>query len=100
MKNLEDFGVSACQPLYVYQQPMFMLTVSVVLLEDNGIIILEGEQETIFDPIDEGRHPDIIIPCRFPGGLVKSGKETIQFSAIRQIKEQTGVALKKDALIP
>ena len=82
-KSLEELGVAKNQPLYVYQQPMFDLTVSVVLIEDNGVIVIETGR---------GYH--------FPGGRVKASMETIQFSAVRQIKEQTGIVLRKDALIP
>ena len=99
MQKLQDY-ISANQPLYLYQQPMFMLTVSVVLIEDNGVIVLEDNYKTEFDPIDPGRHPDTFVAYRFPGGLVKASQETIQFSAVRQVKEQTGIVLKKDALIP
>ena len=103
MNNLEKFDISANQPLYLYQQPMFMLTVSVVLLEDNGVIVIdEGGKCTNVDECiaDEERSPYIVRDFRFPGGLVKAGQETIQFSAVRQVKEQTGILLKKDALIP
>jgi len=80
--------ISKNQPLYLYQQPMFMLTVSVVLIDENGVILVP------FDPKEK------FTRYRFPGGLVKAGQETIQFSAVRQVKEQTGIVLKKDALIP
>ena len=80
---LDGLKVSANQPLYLYQQPMFDLTVSVVLIEDNGVIVVETGKSN-----------------HFPGGKVRASKETIQFSAVRQIKEQTGIVLKKDALIP
>jgi ADP-ribose pyrophosphatase YjhB (NUDIX family) len=99
-KILEEIGIPKNQPLYLYQQPMFMVTVSVVLIEENGVIVIEQDSETILDPIDSGRHPDTIKRVRFPGGVVKAGQETIQFSAVRQVKEQTGIVLKKDALIP
>ena len=76
-------NIAPNQPLYLYQQPMFSLTVSTVLIVDNGILIIE---------ID-GIHS-------FPGGIVKAGLETIQFAAVRYIKEQVGITLKKDTLIP
>ena len=92
MENtVKEIGIALNQPLYVYQQPMFMLTVSVVLIEENGVVVLEGQ--TAASPHRETYY-------RFPGGPVKAGQETIQFSAVRQIKEQTGILLKKDALIP
>ena len=81
-------GVSLNQSLYLYQQPMFMLTVSVVLIDENGVIVLGEDKE---DKEDE---------YRFPGGIVKARQETIQFSAVRQVKEQTGIVLRKEALIP
>ena len=78
MKN-----IASNQPLYLYQQPMFSLTVSTVLIVDNGILLIENN----------GVHS-------FPGGIVKAGLETIQFAAVRYIKEQVGITLKKDTLIP
>ena len=84
-KSLEELGIAKNQPLYVYQQPMFDLRVSVVLIEDNGVIVMDTGDS-------DGYH--------FPGGKVRASQETIQFSAVRQIKEQTGIVLKKDALIP
>jgi len=80
--SLEDISVSLNQPLYVYRSPMFMLTVSVVLIVENGVIVLKGDN------------------YKFPGGVVRAHLETIQFSAVRHIKEQTGIVLKKEALIP
>jgi len=71
------------KPFYLYQQPMFMLTVSVVLIDENGVIVIDGGDK-----------------ISFPGGIVKASQETIQFSAVRQVKEQTGIVLRKDALIP
>jgi ADP-ribose pyrophosphatase YjhB (NUDIX family) len=62
---------------------MFSLTVSIVLIIDNGALLVK-----------EG---DIY---KFPGGIVKAGQETIQFACVRYIKEQTGITLKKDSLIP
>ena len=37
---------------------------------------------------------------KFQGGIFKSGRETIEFSVVRQVKEQIGIVLKKDLLIP
>ena len=79
---LSDFGISLNQPLYLYQQPMFSLTVSVVLIIDNGVLMLKEET------------------YRFPGGGVRASQESVQFAAVRYVKEQTGIMLKKDALIP
>jgi ADP-ribose pyrophosphatase YjhB (NUDIX family) len=87
-KMLDNFEIPANQPLYLYRQPMFMLTVSVVLIEENGVILVPADAD------------DSLSIYRFPGGLVKAGQETIQFSAVRQVKEQTGIVLQKDALIP
>lgn len=63
----------------MYEYPMFMVTVSVVLIIDNGVIIVDN---------------------KFPGGMVKAGQETLQFAAVRYVKEQTGITLTKEALIP
>jgi len=80
---LELSSYSLNQPLYLYQCPMFMLTVSTVLIIDNGVILIkEGDD------------------YKFPGGMVKAGQETIQFAAVKYVKEHTGIMLKKDALIP
>ena len=60
-----------------------MITVSIVLIIDNGVIVIkEGNQ------------------YKFPGGMVKAGQETIQFSAVKYVKEQTGILLQRDALMP
>ena len=81
--TLNDLGISLNQPLYLYQQPMFSITVSVVLIVENGVCLLK-ENDTY----------------KFPGGNVKASQETIQFAAVRYVKEQVGIMLKKDALIP
>jgi len=84
MKNL-----APNQPLYLYQEPMFALTVSTVLVVDNGVLLVE---------LDNGTEDKDI--CGFPGGMVRAGLETIQFAAVRYVKEQTGIMLRKDLLIP
>ena len=83
MNKVEDLNIPLSKPLYVYQVPMFLITVSTVLVVDNGVVLVEDGNE-----------------LRFPGGIVKAQQETIQFAAVRQIKEQTGVMLRKEALIP
>ena len=75
------------QPMYVYQMPMFMVTVSAVVIVDNGVVMAPTP-------------PDINRSHKFPGGPVRAGLETIQFACVRYVKEQTGIVLKKDALIP
>lgn len=62
---------------------MFMITVSTVLLVENGVICFEEN--------------GII---RFPTTFVKAGQETIQFAVIRNIKEVVGITLTKETLIP
>lgn len=76
------FTDSPNQPFYIYGCPMFLLTASTVLIVDNGVLVVK----------------DVVY--RFPGGVVKAGQETIQFAAVRYVKEQTGILLKKEALIP
>jgi len=76
-------NIAPNQPLYLYQQPMFSLTVSIVLIIENGVLLIKDKDF-----------------YRFPGGIVKAGQESIQFSAVKYVKEQTGVMLKKDSLIP
>jgi len=75
-------------PMYVYQQPMCLLTVSVVVIVENGVLLIENNQF--------GKE----IEHRFPGGVVRAGSETIQFAAVRHVKEQTGILLKKGDLMP
>ena len=64
---------------------MFMVTVSTVLIIENGVVVIK--------PVCGDKY-------LFPGGVLNAGKETIQFSAVRHVKEQTGLTLKKDLLIP
>lgn len=81
--ELSNLGISLNQPLYLYQQPMFSLTASIVLIIENGVLLIKKDDQ-----------------YRFPGGNVKAGQESIQFAVVRYVKEQTGIMLKKDALIP
>jgi ADP-ribose pyrophosphatase YjhB (NUDIX family) len=82
-RDLNAFhGIEVNCPLYVYQMPMFMLTVSTVVIVENGIVVIE----------DQG--------VRFPTTTVRAGRETIEFAAIRNIKEEVGVVLPKGSLIP
>lgn len=83
MTTLNDINIALNQPLYVYQKPMFSLTVSVVLVVENGVFLIKENEA-----------------CKFPGGDVRTGQESIHFAAVRWVKEQTGITLKKDALIP
>jgi ADP-ribose pyrophosphatase YjhB (NUDIX family) len=96
ISSLGDLGIALNQPLYVYQKQMFSLTVSVVLVVENGVFLLkeEGTHKISEDNIKEF---DIY---RCPGGDVMATQESIQFAAVRHVKEQTGIMLKKDALIP
>lgn len=83
-KNLKQLiGVELNQPLYVYQVPMFLLTVSTVIIVENGVAIVKT---------DDG--------YRFPSTMIKAGKETIQFAALRNIKEEIGIIINRDNLIP
>lgn len=77
-------GLSLNQPLYLYQMPMFAVTVSTVVIIENYVVMVKN---------DDGKY-------RFPGGFVKAGQETIQFAGLRYVKEQTGIMLKKDVVIP
>ena len=70
-------------PIYMYRVPMFMLTVSVVLVAENGVILVN----------EDGKY-------KIPHGIVRAAQETIQFAAVRHVKEQIGIVLKKDSLIP
>jgi ADP-ribose pyrophosphatase YjhB (NUDIX family) len=72
-----------CKPRYLYDQPMFMITVHTVIIEDNGVLLTKCH-----DRYD------------FPGGMVRASQESIVFAALRHIKEQTGILFRKDELIP
>ena len=73
------------EPLYLYQQPMFMVTASVVPIWENGVLVVEHNEPVAYS---------------FPTGVVKAGQETVQFAAVRHVKEQTGIVLTKETLIP
>jgi len=79
----DDYNFNST-PMYVYQRSMFLLTVSVVVVIENGVLLISDS---------DGEH-------RFPGGIVRAGLETIQFAAVRYVKEQTGILLKKGDLMP
>ena len=71
------------QPFYMYKNPMFLITASVVVIYENGVFLVnKGDIYTL------------------PTTIVKAGQETIQFAAVRCVKEQIGVILKKNSLIP
>jgi len=77
-------------PRYTYDHPMFMITTSIVVIEDNGIWLVPDNEHNFSDTD----------AYKFPSGMVKAGQESIQFAAVRHIKEQLGVVVKKDSLIP
>jgi len=79
-----DNIINSSQPCYLYKDPMFMVTVSVVIIVETGIVVIPFNTETY----------------KFPGGKIRAGQETIPFAAVRYIKEQTGIRLKKEDLIP
>ena len=80
---MESSPLPLNKPLYLYQCPMFMITVSTVIIIDHGVILVKNEDE-----------------FKFPGGRVKAGQETLQFAAIRYIKEQAGINIRKNSLMP
>jgi 8-oxo-dGTP pyrophosphatase MutT (NUDIX family) len=84
-------GIAKNQPLYLYQKPMFMLTVSVVLVIENGVVVVTYR--------DQDKETESL-KYRFPCGEVRAGQESIQFAAVRHVYEQTGIVLKKDLLFP
>lgn len=79
-------NTSVNKPMYLYQLPMFMVSVSTVLFIENGVVVIKP-------PRRGDRYS-------FPTGVVRAGLETIQFAAVRHVKEQTGLTLNKDLLIP
>lgn len=95
MKELESKGGNLNKPFYLYQQPMFDITVSVVLINENGVMLVE--KEPIIEPCLIG---DRVKHYSFPSGKVKAGIETIQFAAVRHVREQTEFKLSKETLIP
>jgi len=84
---MTEISIPLHKPFYVYGQPMFMVTVSVVLVVENGIVL------TKMPFVEEFRYS-------LPGGRVKAGQESVQFAAVRFTKEQTGLLLKKEDLMP
>jgi ADP-ribose pyrophosphatase YjhB (NUDIX family) len=85
MIDFENLGIAVNQPLYLYRDPMFMLTVSTVVVVGNGVYVVKMPNEPRY---------------KFPGGRVRAGQETIQFACVRYVKEQLGIALSKELLIP
>ena len=75
------------QAMYLYREPMFKVTASVVLIVENNVAIVEGGEHEAWD-------------YRFPMVTVRPGLETLQFAAVRAIKEQAGVLIRKDGLLP
>jgi len=96
--------MTSSQPLYLYKDPMFMITVSVVVIIESGVVMIVEEpimRPELKDFVTVDHQTQIAYDCfRFPGGKVKAEQETIQFSAIRQLKEQTGLVVTKEDLIP
>lgn len=74
------------QLTYSYTEPMFRVTVSIVLFVEDRVAMLNSSiNKHIYG---------------FPTTVVKAGGETIQFAAVRKVKEATGIVLHKEALIP
>ena len=89
-------NIAKNQPLYMYQMPMFMITVSVVLVIENGVVIVSYRNNC---GCGCSEMPENLM-YRFPCGEVRAGQESIQFAAVRHVYEQTGIVLKKDLLFP
>jgi len=83
IKPEDNEKIALSQPFYMYQTPMFLITTSVVIIYENGVYLVR-----------EGNN------LALPNTIVKAGQETIQFAAVRCVKEQTGIILKKNSLIP
>ena len=81
---MDDLNGINCKPKYMYDQPMFMVVVNTVVIDENGVLMI----------------PNKNLEYRFPRGIVDAGHETIQFAAVRHVKEQLGVVVKKKSLIP
>jgi len=83
-RNLKSaYNIELNQPVYMYQVPMFMLTVSTVIIVENGVLLIKNGDT-----------------YRFPTTMIKAGHETIPFAALRSVKEETGIVLKMADLIP
>jgi len=96
-----DELIKTSKPVYLYKDQMFMVTVSVVIIVENGVVMVNAP--VIWENVNY--HKAYLLgknveTYKFAGGHIKAGQETIQFSAIRQVKEQTGIHLKKDDLMP
>lgn len=74
---------SVPSPVYSYSEPMFRVTASVAVFVENRVAMIGFE----------GKYG-------LPMAKVKAGGETIQFAAIRKVKEDTGIVLQKEAIIP
>ena len=84
-RGLDDM-VSPPYPIYAYTEPMFRVTVSVVVFVENRVAMVKVTVNRFI--------------YNFPTTIVKAGGETIQFAAVRRVKEDTGIVLLKEALIP
>ena len=97
MNNTNNIALQpSLKPMYLYHNPMFMITVSVVIVCENGVVMILDGMEKIKHKLTTVAY-DVY---KFPGGQVKAGQETIPFAAVRLVKEQTGIILKKTDLIP
>jgi len=76
------------RPQYLYGMPMFAITVSIVPIIENGVLLVESEE------YEKNK------AYKFPSAFVKAGVETIQFAAVRCMKETTNIVLKKGDLMP
>ena len=81
-------GVDPNQPFYLYQMPMFSVTVSTVLIVENGVVMVRNDYE------------DKESDWSFPGGRIRAALESMQFAALRYVKMVSGVTLKKELFIP
>ena len=89
-------------PLYLYQIPMFMVTVSTVLIVENGVVLINNISSH-FSKKEDGfvyNDCDVKDNYRFPHGIVKAGQETVQFNPIRTVKEQIGINISQENLMP
>jgi len=69
------------KPSYLYEKPMFAVTVTPVVVIDMGVLVIE----------EDGKF-------RFPTGHVKAGQETVEFAVLRHIKRETGLTIRKNEL--
>jgi ADP-ribose pyrophosphatase YjhB (NUDIX family) len=74
---------------------MFLVTVSTVLIVENGVLMIHDGGRWSEDGSDV-----ISVAYRFPTTTVRAGQESVQFAALRSVKEEFDLFFSKELLIP